>query len=301
MPSLFRVGQVLRGSAGHYVISKQLQETVWLAKNHAQELVVIKSVQGHFRVANERDVLRRFAGKSPHIRPLLDEIIEPPEPTAIVSRHLQNHLWQASGEKTLNRKELKYVSRRVLEALQVMHAEGFVHADVKPDNVMVNYGSNDSENRFTDVQLADMGSSYPEDHKYAREGAPIGAAIWRSPEALFKRSWDTKTDIWSFWHLGVPFKFDDPEYEFEVLKRQVQFFGPFPAKYIEITDDDTAEVVVWLMENLKEEAISACHGERDLQEGQGIHRLKLDPRDRPTADEILAHEWWQEGDDLDLS
>jgi hypothetical protein len=87
-----------------------------------------KAFKGHFRVANERDVLRRFAGKSPHIRPLLDEIIDPSEPTAIVLRHLQNHLWQASGEKTLNRKELKYVSRRVLEALQVMHAEGFVHA-----------------------------------------------------------------------------------------------------------------------------------------------------------------------------
>ncbi len=43
-----------------------------------------------------------------------------------------------------------------------------------------------------------MGSSYPEDHRYARGGAPIGAAIWRSPEALFKRPWDTKTDIWSF-------------------------------------------------------------------------------------------------------
>jgi hypothetical protein len=43
-----------------------------------------------------------------------------------------------------------------------------------------------------------MASSYPEDHKYAREGAPIGAAIWSSLEALFKRPWDRKTDIWSF-------------------------------------------------------------------------------------------------------
>jgi hypothetical protein len=97
-------------------------------RNHAQELVVIKSVKGHFRVANERDVLRRFSGRSPYIRPLLEEIVEPPEPTTIVLRHLDSHLWQASGERTLNRKELKYVSRRVLEALQVMHRDGFVHA-----------------------------------------------------------------------------------------------------------------------------------------------------------------------------
>jgi len=48
------------------------------------------------------------------------------------------------------------------------------------------------------VPDTDTGSSYPQDHKYAREGSPIGAAIWRSPEALFKRPWDVKTDIWSF-------------------------------------------------------------------------------------------------------
>ncbi|KAK4232764.1 kinase-like domain-containing protein [Achaetomium macrosporum] len=294
MSGLFRVGQVLRGSAGQYVITKQLQDTVWLATDHAQGLVVIKSVKGHFRVANERDVLRRFSGRSPYIRPLLDEIVEPPEPTTIVLRHLESHLWQASGEKTLNRKELKYVPRRVLEALQVMHGDGFFHADVKPDNVLVNYRSDDSENRFTGVQLADMGSSYPEDHKYAREGAPIGAAIWRSPEALFKRPWDTKTDIWSFGTLlisliygghfnifdppGVQFKFDDPEYEFEVLKRQVQFFGPFPAKHVEIADNDTVEVI--------------CQKDKEFI---GWF-MKLDPRDRPSADEILAHEWWRERD-----
>lgn len=147
MASLFRLGQVLRGNAGQYVITKQLQDTVWLAtfvtakscfpvpatadkqhgRNHLQELVVVKSVQGRFRVVNEQHVLRRFSDRSPYIRPLLDEIVEPPEPTTIVLRHLESHLWQASGEKTLNRKEMKYVSRRVLEALQVMHREGFVH------------------------------------------------------------------------------------------------------------------------------------------------------------------------------
>jgi hypothetical protein len=100
---------------------------------------------------------------------------------------------------------------------------------------------------------------------------------------------------------GVPFKFDDPEYEFEVLKRQVQFFGPFPAKYIEIADDDTAEVVVWLMENLRDKRKPFLHvTEREIcrKDKEFIAWfMKLDPRDRPTADEILAHEWWQEGYD----
>jgi serine/threonine protein kinase len=225
MSTLFPVGHVLKGRIGQYVISKQLQETVWLAKlvlplraprtlargldmyliltstndrNHVQQLVIVKSVLNHPRVANERDVLARFTGQSPYVRPMVDEIVEPAEPVTIVLRHLDSTLLRASIEKTLTRKELKYVSRRILDVLRVMHSEGFVHADIKPDNVMVNYGSNKTDNRFTDVQLADFGGSLPEDHEHARKGTPIGAAIWRSPESLFGMSWDVKTDIWSF-------------------------------------------------------------------------------------------------------
>jgi hypothetical protein len=32
MASLFRLGQVLRGKSGRYIITKQIQETVWFAK-----------------------------------------------------------------------------------------------------------------------------------------------------------------------------------------------------------------------------------------------------------------------------
>lgn len=51
---------------------------------------------------------------------------------------------------------------------------------------------------------------------------------------------------------GVPYKPNDEEYEFEVLKRQFQFFGPFPAKYAQIANNDTVEVIIWLMENLQD-------------------------------------------------
>lgn len=106
-----------------------------------------------------------------------------------------------------------------------MHREGYVHAgefprlqrnttiftnckgriipDVKADNILVNEKL-DQTNRFTDVQLADMGNSYPETHEYALEGQPIGAPMWTSPEVLMHMPWDTKTDIWSFGTLVSP-------------------------------------------------------------------------------------------------
>lgn len=42
-------------------------------------------------------------------------------------RYLEDHLLGASIKKTLNRKELKYVSIRILEALKVLHENGYVH------------------------------------------------------------------------------------------------------------------------------------------------------------------------------
>lgn len=153
MSSPLRTGQILRGRLGTYNISKSLQDTtVWLAKsvlfdgllvpictspsdaglttksrNNANQDVVVKNVSGHPRVQNERDVLRRFQTRSRYIRQMIDEIEEPSEQITIVLEHLEDHLLQASIKRTLNRKEIKFVSRRVLEALNVLHQDGFVH------------------------------------------------------------------------------------------------------------------------------------------------------------------------------
>ena len=77
---------------------------------------------------NERDVLERFQSRTPCLRPLVDEIEDPPKPTIIVLKHLDGDLLTATKTKALNRKELKSVSRCVLEALSVLHEDGYVHA-----------------------------------------------------------------------------------------------------------------------------------------------------------------------------
>jgi serine/threonine protein kinase len=92
---------------------------------------VIKSVQDHPRVENERNVLRRFQHRTPYLRPLIDEIDEPSFPVTISLRYLQRDLLNASVVKTLNRKELKYVSRCVLEAIKTLHDDGFVHTGTR--------------------------------------------------------------------------------------------------------------------------------------------------------------------------
>ena len=72
--------------------------------------------------------------------------------------------------------------------------------DVKPDNILLNEGSRSS--RFTEVELADCGDATwvdPKNHlKLSVDGPHMGAAIFRSPEAMIELRWGTPTDIWSF-------------------------------------------------------------------------------------------------------
>lgn len=72
--------------------------------------------------------------------------------------------------------------------------------DLRLDNVLVNYNRGDTQLRFTDVELGDCGSATHINHKFAKDAAPIGAPIWRSPEAMLQlpSGWNTSTDIWSF-------------------------------------------------------------------------------------------------------
>jgi casein kinase II subunit alpha len=67
--------------------------------------------------------LKMFQGR-PYIRPLLDQIEEPP---ALVLRFLQDNLLKASNMRRLERSEIKFVARGVLEALSVFHEAGYVH------------------------------------------------------------------------------------------------------------------------------------------------------------------------------
>jgi hypothetical protein len=87
---------------------------------------VVKSVN-HFRLQNERDVLIRFQTRTPFIRPLLDEIATAESPPGLVLRYLDDDILRASNTQRLTRPEVKYVAQRVLEALAVLHNEGFIY------------------------------------------------------------------------------------------------------------------------------------------------------------------------------
>jgi serine/threonine protein kinase len=96
-------------------------------RDQADETVIIKGVHGHPRVENERDILKQFQDRTPYLRPLIDEIEEASQPPTIVLKYFDDHLLNSSIKKTLNRKEIKHVSRCILKALMVLHEHNYVH------------------------------------------------------------------------------------------------------------------------------------------------------------------------------
>ncbi|KAE8319465.1 kinase-like domain-containing protein [Aspergillus transmontanensis] len=251
MASSLRLGQCLRGRNGIYAIGKQLQET--------NQPVIVKSVP-HFRLQNERD---------------------PSDPPVIVLKYLDDNLLNASISKRLTDQEIRYVARRILEALRfymtiILYTQ---FEDIKPDNILVSYGQGDI--RLTDVQPADCGNTVPADSA--------------SPEVQLRIGWGTQTDIWSFGALLVAllygdnfflFKPDVPadhdEYESKILQRQCQFFGPFPLTYREICPQETLNILAYIMKRIppeKKKPFSRI-SEQEIS------------KDRPSAAELLQDEWF---------
>ena len=162
--------------------------------------MIVKTALKH-HLDNEREVLKHFQGRS-CIRQLVDEI---QEPAALVLEHLGDNLFNASNLKRLGRLDIKFTAKRVHEALNMFHEAGYVHTgtvhgsssrldlpglmltklvDVKPDNILVNYG--DGPTRFSEVKPGDCGDTYCVDPNAdpKEEGHIIGAETFRTLEAM---------------------------------------------------------------------------------------------------------------------
>ncbi|OJD13715.1 serine/threonine protein kinase [Emergomyces pasteurianus Ep9510] len=311
--TLLRLGQFLTGASSTYTITKQLNDFVWLGSNQAGETVVIKSAP-RFRIAHERDVMKKFQSL-PSFRPLLDEIVEPADPAVIVMKHLDDDLLHASNAQKLTTRELKFVSKRILEALQALHEEGYVHTDVKIENVLVNYAAEGSEKRFTDVQLCDFEGTVRVDSPFCKDRHEIGTPISRSPEATMCLQWGPPTDIWSFGNMvisliwgddfsifkpppGTPH--DSKEYILKILEKYHIFFGPYPQSFGELCrDEGDAAVLNSVMRGVPPEKLKpfalASKREISTEDKEFILKvMKIDPRDRPTAKELLKDDWFKE-------
>lgn len=102
------------------------------------------------------------------------------------------------------------------------------------------------------------------------------------------------------WHIFSPANvpFDDEHYGFWVLVEQVRRFGPFNNSFEEITDAKRLEIcagtIVYIQENQKRLPFSMSEDDELARPDRDfiVKMMKLDPRDRPTARELLQDAWF---------
>ncbi|KAH7348527.1 kinase-like domain-containing protein [Rhexocercosporidium sp. MPI-PUGE-AT-0058] len=186
---------------------------------------------------------------------------------------------------------------------------GLTVADVKPDNILINYDR--GPRRFREIELRDCGDAClvnPKNHlKLGENGPMIRAHMFRSPEAMLNLRWGTATDIWSFGttisdldlrHSDLDLEDagpDDESYPNHVQVKQIGFFGPFPLSYFDFLpkEDERWECIgdatQYIINHQKWKPFAKAEDNELAEEDRMFicKIMKLDPRDRPTAKELL--------------
>ncbi|AKF11175.1 serine/threonine-protein kinase [Sandaracinus amylolyticus] len=82
------------------------------------------------------------------------------------------------------------VAAQIAGAIDVAHAAGIIHRDVKPDNILV---AEDGR-----AKLADFGVARVPDAALTKEGQFLGTPCYAAPETLAKGSYSARSDLFSF-------------------------------------------------------------------------------------------------------
>jgi hypothetical protein len=150
------------------------------------------------------------------------------------------------------------IFKQVATGLAYMHANGYVHRDVKPDNIMVNSAG---EVRLIDFALAQRISKGGLFRK--RRGRSAGTRSYMSPEQIRGEGLDGRADIYSFavsfYEVLTgrpPFRAATPS---DLLKKQMYEKAVSPQIYNPNLTDECAAFLLRMLSKRKEDRPRDCH------------------------------------------
>lgn len=87
---------------------------------------------------------------------------------------------------------VRILGKRLLESLHKMHLHRAMHRDLKPDNILITW---ETEDVWPKVEIIDYGMSSPIE---SSKDTNVVTLWWRAPEALLGFEHSRSVDIWSF-------------------------------------------------------------------------------------------------------
>ncbi|CAO3609432.1 unnamed protein product [Cunninghamella echinulata] len=90
-----------------------------------------------------------------------------------------------------------YIFQEVLKGLVFLHAKGYIHRDIKSENILVGYHG---EIKLTDFGLSTTIWVKHSHHKQQLNHDRLGTCKWMAPEVIREQNYTEKIDIWS---LGI--------------------------------------------------------------------------------------------------
>jgi serine/threonine protein kinase len=151
------------------------------------------------------------------------------------------------------------IFKQATTGLAYMHASGYVHCDVKPDNLLVNAAGQLKWIDFAITRKIPTGFS----KMFYRQGKAQGTPSYMSPEQIRRQPLDGRADIYglacTFYELTTnrpPFRGNTIQ---DLLNKQLTEKAITPQAHNKDVTDEFAALVLKMLSKKKEERPATCH------------------------------------------
>lgn len=175
-----------------------LFSSLYKSTNSEGLLVALKVTTPHLTGPphdSEREARLLKLAASDRVIPLLESFHDGGSRFVLVFPYMRYTLEEVLQEKKLTARQIRSHLRDLFRALAHVHAQGIIHRDVKPSNVLLR--GLDGPAYLADFGIAwllDDKSSEPPDEKIT----DVGTTCYRAPEILFgDKSYDKSLDMWA--------------------------------------------------------------------------------------------------------